>query len=235
MATATQQLGPVYKQASQQINGLIPGAENIYNTLVSALSQGAQMQSQGLQQSAQIRGVGSPELQNQLSAMLGGEVATQQATLGATQAQGLAGLNQAQGQLGANRVSAIQNLSDTLKQRSLDKQGYQLDLLNAQRQLEIDKVQRAASDARQAASSGGGGSDRLTTSQALEVLGGQFDPGKDGYVNPAQWNDLRKRFIQAGYSGSSFDKAFSNLVNPVHQKKSYNLPRYQGIKLYKDR
>lgn len=240
--TATQQLSPVYDQANQQIAGLIPGAESIYQTLMSALGGTAQAQAQNVAQSAQTRGVFSQEAQNQMAGSLVGAAEQQQAQLGVNQAQDIAQLRQAQGQLGVGRVNAIQSLSDTLLQRELDakqnklamtklNRNYSLELQNAQRDLELARINAASSGG----GGGGGGSSRLTPSQALEVINQNWAPGSDGYVNPAQWNELRSAYIKAGYSSSTFDRAFSNLVNPAHLKKSYNLPRYNGIKIQKDK
>jgi len=242
---AAKDLQPVYAGAQQALQGQIPAIQNLYNALLQGLQTQGGVQAQNVVESAARLGVDRPMLASDVQGQLGQALALQAGQLGVQQAQDVAGARQMVGQLGAQRASSIFDLARSLQERSQTERKAGLERKQTERQYQLDRqkterdfqIQEAAYARRQAEAAAAAAQRaatkeaNLTTSQALLTIGQVWQPGKDGYVNPKQWNELRKAFMEAGYSGSAFNSEFGNLINPAHQYRDSGLPKYQGIKL----
>lgn len=240
---ASTYLQPTFAQAEQALQGQTPAIQNLYAALIQGLQAQGGAQTQNVLASAARRGVGRAMLGSDVQNQLGQELALQTGQLGAQQAQAVAAAQQAVGKLGVERVSRVSDLANSLQEAHLNRVKTQNEMSNLDRnqQLKLQEADRefqvaqaayqrrqaeAAAAARQKAAK-----EAPTTSQALLTIAQLWQPGKDGYVNPKQWNELRKAFMEAGYSGSSFDAEFKNLVNPEHVYRDSKLPRYTGVGL----
>lgn len=238
---ATRELQPVYSQAGQALQAQTPAIQSLYQALIQGLQTQAGAQTQNVVNSAEMRGVGRAGLAGDVQAQLGQELALQTGQLTRQQVQDASANQQAIGRLGVNRGTRIADLARSLQETNLDKKKAQIDAQQANRAAQLDIQQaerdfqvRQAANARQKAEQAARATakeESLTTGQALLTIGDIWQPGRDGYVNPRQWNELRRAFIEAGYSGSSFDDEFGSLVNPEHQYRDSKLPRYKGIAL----
>lgn len=228
---------PVYSQSQQAIQAQIPQTQAMYDTLLQALQTQAGTEAQGIIESAAQRGLSRPTLAQDVGSTLNDAVSLEQARLNAARAGDLASIGTNLGELGVNRVTSATDLANTIQEQDLAtrrnrealsklQQEYVLDRQKIEREFEINLVQAR----REAAAQRAKGSE-LTSSQALLAINQLWKPGKDGYVNPEQWNKYREAFMKAGYSGSAFDSEFGVLVNPVHQYRESKLPRYKGIGL----
>lgn len=234
---------PAYLQAEQALQTQTPAIQNLYASLLQGLQAQAGTQTQNVVASAQRRGVGRAGLGGDVQAQLGQELALQSGQLGYQQAQDLTGVQQAIGKLKTERVGRISDLAQSLQEgalnqrksqgeRDLLERGAQLKMLQSDRDFEVSRISAERAAAQQAAAAQRrAGSKAPETSQALLTVGGLWQPGKDGYVNPKQWNELRRAFMEAGYSGSAFASEFGNLINPEHVYRDSKLPRYQGVKI----
>lgn len=254
MATVKKQaannLNPVYKQAAQGIQGLMPGAEGVYNQLVQALQGQAQVQQQNVLQGAQNAGVTAPTLAGQVQAQLGGALDLGQAQLGVANAQNISTLQQALGQNRVSRAQYTQQLADTLAtgrrnvtQANLERQqqnrNYQLDVQNANRDFKLAQVAEARRQAEAAAAAREAAARSAASQQAqLEAAFFSASPdklarmirqswkkngsvGSDKYVAPKTLAKAYNTWTQvAGRDPASFWTYFQGKWNP--KQASYN-------------
>jgi hypothetical protein len=243
VGTATKQLQPVFNQAQQTLQGQVPAIQNLYQALIQGLQAQGAAQTQNVVQSAEMRGVGRAGLEGDVQAQLGQELALQGGQLGFQQAQDVAGARQRVGQLNTERVGRVNDLAQSLQDTRLGEKtakierkkadrAYELDLQKAERTFELSKIAFARAQAEKAARASSRQKDEsLATSQALLAVDSLWKPGADGYVNPKQWNEIRQAFMEAGYSGGSFDSEFGALINPAHQRRGSKLPKYKGASI----
>lgn len=236
-------LQPVFDQAQAALQTQVPAIQNLYAALLQGLQTQGAAQTQGVVNSANRRGVGRTMLASDVQNQLGQELALQGGQLGVQQAQDIAGVQQAAGQLGVQRVGRISDLADSLLQAHLARvksgterenieRTAQMKMQEAGRDYEISRISSERRKAEEAAERAASKSAKaLTTSQALLTVSQLWQPGKDGYVNPKQWNELRKAFMEAGYDGGSFDSEFGALINPKHQFRDSKMLKYTGVGL----
>lgn len=238
---ATNYLQPVFGQAQQAIQAQTPAIQNLYTALIQGLQSQAGAQAQDVVASATRRGVARPMLLGDVQSQLGQELALQTGQLGFQQAQDLSGVQQQVGKLGVTRGGSIFDLAKSLQENAIsgskahvDREKIERDYMLKNREVERDFQVRQVAAARAealAAAKAAQKKESLTASQALLTVGQLWQPGQDGYVNPKQWNELRRAFMEAGYSGSAFAAEFGTLVNPEHQYRDSKLPRYAGVGL----
>lgn len=236
------QINPVFAQSGQAIQGQLGDVQQLYNTLIQGLQAQQATETQGIVESAARRGVGRSALAGDVGGVLGETAGLEATKLGAQRAGDIAGIRQRLGELGAERVGATEDLAGTLQSRNLQEQQAQLDADRAQREFElgsaeaerafeVDRIAAERAEA-EAAASGGGGGGSITVREGLAAVNSLWQPGRDGFVNPKQWNQLREAWIAEGLSGSTFDSQFSHLVNPAHQRRARDdLTRYKGVSL----
>lgn len=262
--TANSELGRAYNPAQAGIQAQQPGIQDLYAGLLASLQQAPAAGVQTVVDSAARRGVSRATLAADVGATLGQEGQLGAAQLGVSRAGDMAALQGSLTDLNTGRATAATAYGGQKQQGDIDYQSSRLQrkisiedqrlgIQKLNRQAEMSKKAKAYADAKaaQAAASsgggygggsggsggGGGGNSNLTPSQALDAIGGLFKPGKDGYVDPKQYNEYRKAFIDAGYSSDSFRNAFSSLVNPAHQHRNNTkkLVRYNGVWLNKEK
>lgn len=261
--TANSELGTAYNPAQAGIQAQQPGIQDLYAGLLTALEQNQTAGLQTVVDSAARRGVSRATLAADTGATLAQEGQLGAAQLGVSRAGDMAALQGSLTDLNTGRATAATAYGGQKQQGDIDYQTSRLQrkisiedqrlaIKKLNQQAEMSKKAKAYADAKAAqaaASSGGGygggssggggggsgGGSNLTPSQALDAIGGLFKPGKDGYVDPKQYNEYRKAFIDAGYSSDSFRNAFSSLVNPAHQHRNNTkkLVRYNGVWLNK--
>ena len=78
-------------------------------------------------------------------------------------------------------------------------------------------------ESRRLSSSGGSGSSksdpRVTAQQEVsKYITGPGVRGKDGYISPVTYRQLKSEWVAAGYSSKDFDDQFRMYANPTHLK-----------------
>ncbi len=146
-----------------------------------------------------------------LQTQLGTALLAERSKLGAQQAQEIAGVNMKIGELGTQRLSAINQLADTLYNRDLTERKFQMEQEQARQQMALAR----------ASSRGGGGGGRAPSkqevySQAASTLRSQLVAdkliGRDGYVSPQTYSQMRREWGAAGLV--DFDRYFGGFKNP---------------------
>lgn len=226
---AEQQVNPLFQQQIQAQQAQIPAIQQLYQTLTQGLQQQAQRElqtgTQSILEDASRRGVLRSTLpvdaRTELQAAISQGLIGRMGELGLQQARDISGIQSNIANLGIERLRTITSLADALQAQDL-------------REREFAMRQQAAREeaARQQATAPSGQELQI---QAINQLAGEWKPGRDGYVSPNQWNDLRARWIRAGGDPELFDQAFAHLVNPAHQRRARSdLKRYAGIPIIED-
>ncbi len=155
---AEAQLNPLFNQQQQAIQSQVPAIQNLYQTIEQGLNQ--QFQSnlasgvQGITEDASARGVLRSTLpvdaRQALTSSLGAALQQSLGQVGAQRAQDIAGINNNLAELGIRRVSSVTDLARALETRDLEKQQFEFQKKQADREFQLAQ--------QQARSSGGGGS-----------------------------------------------------------------------------
>lgn len=221
---AEQQVNPLFDQQIQAAQSQIPAITQLYQTLAQGLQQQSQQQlqtgTQGILEDASRRGVLRSTLpvdsRTQLQTALSQALLEGTSRLGLQQAQDIGGIQERVAGLGAERLKTITDLASTLQAQDLREREFQMQQQAARQQAATPSAQELQI-------------------QAINQVGGEWKPGRDGFVSPNQWNDLRSRWIRAGGDPDLFTQAFAHLVNPAHQRKARtDLTRYAGIPVVDD-
>lgn len=204
---AQSQVAPIYDQQIQQQQAQIPSIQKLYQSLISGLEQQNQQQlNTGVQQiseDASARGVLRSSLpvdaRTTLTAQLGAALNQGKSQLGLQQLGDISQVNARIGELQQGRLSAIQQLADTLYNQDLKERAFQME-------------QQAAAAAARSGSRGGGGGGGVSLAQARQEMAAALAPHrgkKDKYVSPAIWNRALDQWVSQGLSASSFRSTFS--------------------------
>lgn len=224
---ASSQLEPVYQQSEQAISSQVPAVQKLYDTLISGLQGQYDTQlatgTQGIVEDASARGVLRSTLpvdaRQALTGQLSQALLQGRGQLESQRAGDIAGINEKLGSLRIQKTGAIADLARALETQDLQAQELALKKLDSERSYQL---------ARQKASSGGGSESTPQwqfNQQALQTVAGKWKPGGDGFVNPGQWNAMRRDWTRAGFNVNDFDSQFASLINPAHFKYK-ELPQY---------
>jgi hypothetical protein len=122
--------------------------------------------------------------------------------------------------------AAVSSEAESRRQKEADRQ-YQLEKTNADRNYKL-----SVSEASRKAANDNGSPKKISAGEAEGIIRSNFTPGKDGYVNPKQWNSLLSDWNAEGLSTSAFVSAFKQYANPAHYRSAANakkLGSYGGI------
>jgi len=210
---ATAQVAPIYQQQEQALQSQIPAIQQLYQTLFQGLEGQRATETQNILESAGARGVLRSSMPVDLQTQLGTALLGERSRLGAQQAQEIAGVNMKIGELGTQRLGAINQLADTLYNRDLTERKFQMEQEQARQQAALAQAS--------ARSGGGGGGGRAASkqevySQAASTLRSQLVAdkliGRDGYVSPQTYSQMRREWGAAGLV--DFDRYFGGYKNP---------------------
>ena len=113
------------------------------------------------------------------------------------------------------RAQGMMSFQDQIQQQQ-QRQQEQERQFQQQRQLQQEQ-QRFQSRASAGGSSGDGGQQGVTTRDLPQIRQSfQAVAGRDGYVSPTDFREMRTEFMRRGGQGTAFDMAFRNFINPRH-------------------
>lgn len=227
-------LAPTYDQAQANIQGQIPAAQQLYDTLIQGLQGQVQQGTQAVTNSAARRGVLSAALPGQVGSTLGQDAALAGAQLGAQRAGDIAAITGNLTNLGAGRVQNSTEIAGTMNQEDLQRQQAALEQQQNQRKFEMDiqsaerEAQLADIQARNAAGRSRASAPAVSKETTTKIKG-VLDSvrGKDGKVSPADYTQALAVWAAQGGDASSFHSSFKGYVNLEHPDDYYRPERLQ--------